>query len=169
MRAKSTRETSSTLTTETHESYMRMALDAAKRARHLGEVPIGAIVEYEGEVIGTGFNQPIRALDPTAHAEIGALRQAARHLDNYRLTGANLYVTIEPCVMCLGALLHARISTVIYGAADPKCGAVDSVFKLGGNRNIQGRLSVISGVLEEECRKVLQEFFKYKREEDQAE
>ncbi len=154
---------------ETHETFMRQALDAAKRARHLGEVPIGAIIEFDGEVIGTGFNQPIRSLDPTAHAEIGAIRQAARHLDNYRLTGANLYVTIEPCLMCLGALLHARISTVIYGAADPKCGAIDSALKLGTSRTIASRLNVVSGILEEECRKVLQDFFKFKREEDQIE
>ncbi|MEW6368946.1 MAG: tRNA adenosine(34) deaminase TadA [Acidobacteriota bacterium] len=150
----------------THDHFMKLAIEAAKRARHLGEVPIGAVIEFEGEVIGTGFNQPIRALDPTAHAEIGALRQAARALDNYRLTGASLYVTIEPCIMCLGALLHARIGTLVYGAADPKCGAIESVFKLGTHRQIAKQLTVVRGVLEVDCRKLLQEFFKFKREED---
>ncbi len=154
------------LAADGHESFMRLALEAARRARHLGEVPVGAVIEYEGDVIGTGFNQPIRALDPTAHAEVGALRQAARHLDNYRLTGATLYVTIEPCLMCLGAAMHARISTVVFGATDPKCGALSSAFKLGGNKLISSRLTVVSGVLEGECKKILQDFFKYRREED---
>jgi len=166
MKEKNKKVQPDTTAKDRHQTYMRMAVEAARRARHLGEVPIGAVVVYEGEVVGTGFNQPIRSLDPTAHAEIGALRQAARALDNYRLSGAVLYVTIEPCLMCLGAILHARISTLVYGAADPKCGAVDSALKLAGHRLISNRLTVVSGVLEDECRKILQDFFRFKREQE---
>lgn len=166
MREKTIKERPETATAHDHQFFMKIALDAAKRATHLGEVPIGAVIEFEGEVIGSGFNQPIRALDPTAHAEIGALRQAARHVDNYRLTGATLYVTVEPCLMCMGAILHARIGTLVYGAPEPKYGAVESAFKLGGNRLVTKGLTIVGGVLDGPCRKILQDFFRFKREEE---
>lgn len=164
MKEKSTKEKLEPGSVQAHETYMKLAIEAAKRACHLGEVPIGAVLEYEGEIIGTGFNQPIRALDPSAHAEIGAIRQAARQIDNYRLTGATLYVTVEPCLMCLGAILQSRIGTLVYGASEPKFGAIESIYKFGSNRAVTKGLTIVKGVLEEPCRKILQDFFKYKRD-----
>ena len=145
------------------ERFMRRALDEARRALHLGEVPIGAVVVQNGEVIASGFNQPLRAVDPSAHAEIVALRQAARALGNYRLGGTSVYVTLEPCLMCAGALLHARVDRVVFGASEPKFGGVRSkldVSTLGFNHQYQ----VTSGVLEAECRGLVQEFFRFRRE-----
>jgi tRNA(adenine34) deaminase len=144
---------------------MRLALLEARNALHLGEIPVGAVVAQDRDVISVGFNQPIRAIDPTAHAEVVALRKAALELSNYRLSGLTLYVTVEPCMMCVGAIVHARIGTLVYGAPEPKFGAVDSLLDLR-QVGIPHRLEIVSGILEEECRKVLQDFFQYRRESD---
>ena len=143
--------------------FMRAALEQAALARDAGEVPIGAVVVLDEEIVGRGFNQPIRAHDPTAHAEIVALRDAASRAGNYRLTGARLYVTIEPCLMCVGALVHARIGTLVYGAAEPKSGAVVSAVRAAELPGLNHRVAVVSGVLEEECRALVQAFFKERR------
>jgi tRNA(adenine34) deaminase len=148
-----------------HETFMRQALEQAKRARHLGEVPIGAVVVAEGRVVGEGFNQPIRALDPSAHAEVVALRQAARAAGNYRLTGATLYVTLEPCLMCVGAIVNGRLATVVYGAREPKWGALGSILDARALK-LNHRLEVIGGVLEADCREAVVDFFKFRRAED---
>ncbi len=142
---------------------MRVALDEARRARDAGEVPIGAVVAIGGEIVGRGFNQPIGAADPTAHAEIVALREAARRTGNYRLTDAVLYVTIEPCLMCVGALVHARVGTLVYGAAEPRTGAVSSTVRGGDLPGLNHRFAVVTGVLEDECRELVQEFFRSRR------
>lgn len=142
---------------------MRLALAEAERARALGEVPIGAVVVADGVVIGAGCNRPISAIDPTAHAEIDALRLAAHSLGNYRLTGATLYVTVEPCLMCVGAMVHARIALVVYGAVEPKSGALVSTIRAHEVPGLNHRLEVLGGVLEEECRTLLQDFFRAKR------
>jgi tRNA(adenine34) deaminase len=147
----------------TVELMMQAALDQARRAREVGEVPIGAVVVLDGEMIGRGFNHPIGASDPTAHAEIVAIRDAARAVGNYRLTGATLCVTIEPCLMCVGALVHARIGTLVYGAAEPRTGAAVSTVRgteLPGHNH---QVAVVGGVREEECRALMQGFFKDKR------
>jgi len=145
-----------------HETYMRLALEEARRARGRGEVPIGSVVVHEGRVVGAGFNQPISTGDPTAHAEVLALRAAARALGNYRLPGTTLYVTVEPCLMCVGAVLSARVGRVAYGAAEPKFGAVRSLLDVG-SLAVNHRFEVVSGVLEEECRALLVEFFRERR------
>ncbi len=132
-------------------AYMNRALELAKRAQAEGEVPIGAVVVLEGKVIGEGWNRPIAASDPTAHAEVQALRAASRTLKNYRLTGAELYVTLEPCDMCVGAMFHARIARVVYGAKDPKKLVLKNPVKIEG------------GVMAEECGAVLSAFFAAKR------
>ena len=142
---------------------MDAALEEAGRARDAGEVPIGAVVAVGGQIVGRGFNQPIGAGDPTAHAEIVAIREAARRVGNYRLTGATLCVTIEPCLMCVGALIHARIGTLVYGAAEPKSGAVASIVRGGELPGLNHRFTVVSGVREEQCRDLLQAFFKERR------
>ena len=142
---------------------MRLALEEARHALHLGEVPIGAVLAHDQEVIASGFNQPIHAVDPTSHAEIVAMRKAARELGNYRLGGLTLYVTVEPCMMCIGAIVQARVGSLVYGATEPKFGAVESLFDLNEIR-IPHRLSISSGVLEQDCRKILQDFFKFRRE-----
>ena len=121
---------------------MRMALELGLRGRAMGEVPVGAIVVLDGTVIGEGFNQPIGARDPTAHAEIVAIRAAGQRLDNYRLTGATLYVTIEPCQMCVGAMVHARIARVVYGATEPKAGAIESAMRAHEHPSLNHRLEV---------------------------
>ena len=149
----------------TDETFMREALEQARRALHLGEVPIGAVVVAEGGVMGEGFNQPIRAADPSAHAEIVALRQAARATGNYRLTGATLYVTLEPCLMCVGAIVNARLTSVVYGAREPKWGALGSILD-ARELSLNHRLEVTGGVLEAECRQVVVDFFKFRRAED---
>jgi tRNA(adenine34) deaminase len=149
----------------TDETFMRQALEQARRALHLGEVPIGAVVVAEGKVAGEGFNQPIRAVDPSAHAEIVALRQAARAAGNYRLPGATLYVTLEPCLMCVGAIVNARVATVVYGAPEPKWGALGSILDARSLR-LNHRLEVIGGVLEAECRQLVVDFFKFRRADD---
>ncbi len=142
---------------------MAAALDQARRARDAGEVPIGAVVAALGEIVGCGFNQPMTAADPTAHAEIMAIRAAARHLGNYRLTDATLCVTIEPCLMCVGALIHARIGTLVYGAAEPRTGAIRSVVRGGELAGHNHRFDVVAGVREDECRDLMQMFFREKR------
>ena len=145
-----------------HEPFMRLALAQAALGRAAGEVPVGALVVLDGTVVGRGYNHPIEASDPTAHAEVLALREAGRATSNYRLTGATLYVTVEPCLMCVGALVHARVATVVYGVADPKGGAVRSL--LDPNvLPLNHRFAVVEGVLADECRLVLQEFFRSRR------
>lgn len=143
--------------------WMRHALKLAQRARELGEVPVGAVVVRDGEVIGEGWNQPIASHDPSAHAEMVAMRAAAASLRNYRLTGVTLYVTLEPCVMCAGAIIHARIGRLVYGAADPKAGAVTSVYDVIAQPRLNHRLAWTGGVLDPECGAILQDFFRERR------
>ncbi len=142
---------------------MRLALEEARHALHLGEVPIGAVLAHDQEVIASGFNQPIHAADPTGHAEIVAMRKAAREIGNYRLQALTLYVTVEPCMMCVGAIVQARVGSLVYGAPEPKFGAVESLFDLNEIR-IPHRLAISSGVLEQDCKKILKDFFKFRRE-----
>jgi len=146
-----------------HERFMRLALEQAALARADGEVPVGAVVVLDGKVVAAGFNQPISSHDPTAHAEIVAMRAAAAAIGNYRLTGATLYVTVEPCLMCVGAMVHARIGTVIYGATEPRSGAIVSMTSAHEFPGLNHRLAVIGGVLEGDCRAIIQEFFRLKR------
>jgi tRNA(adenine34) deaminase len=148
---------------ESDETFMRQALLQAIRARDLGEVPVGAVVVLDGEVIGTGANQPIACHDPTAHAEVNALRAAALARGNYRLSGATLYVTIEPCLMCVGAAIHARIGCLVFGALEPRAGALMSATRAHETPGLNHRLEVIGGVLEAECRALMQEFFRQRR------
>jgi tRNA(adenine34) deaminase len=143
---------------------MRRALELARLARERGEVPVGAVVVLDDQVIGEGFNQPITASDPTAHAEIVALRDAAKRIGNYRLSGATLYVTIEPCQMCVGAMVHARIAKVVYGTREPKAGAIESAMRAHEHPALNHRLDAEGGLLEEECRAVIQEFFATRRQ-----
>lgn len=142
---------------------MRLALAEAATALAAGEVPVGALVVLNDEVVGRGRNQPIGTHDPTAHAEIVALRAAAAAVGNYRLTGASLYVTVEPCLMCVGAMVHARIGTIVYGAAEPKAGALVSMTRAHELPGLNHRVQVVGGVLEDECRAVMQEFFRARR------
>jgi tRNA(adenine34) deaminase len=142
---------------------MRAALAQAAAAGHRGEVPVGAVVVAGDAIIGAGANQPIGAHDPTAHAEIVALRAAAAALANYRLADATLYVTIEPCLMCVGAMVHARIGTLVYGATEPKAGAIESTQRAHEHPALNHRLVVVSGVLARECGDLLAEFFKSRR------
>ncbi len=147
----------------THDEGMRLALAEAARARKAGEVPVGAVVVLDGAVVGAGFNQPISSVDPTAHAEVVALRAAAKAVGNYRLTGATLYVTIEPCLMCVGAMIHARISLVVFGAPEPKAGALHSMTRVHELAGLNHRLEAVGGVLQTECRAAIQAFFEEKR------
>ena len=142
---------------------MRAALELAAEARRRGEVPVGAVVVLDDAIIGKGFNQPIGGYDPTAHAEIVALRDAGHRIGNYRLTGADLYVTIEPCQMCVGAMVHARVARVVYGAREPKAGAIESAMRAHEHPSLNHRMQAIGGVLEAECRAVVQEFFESRR------
>jgi tRNA(adenine34) deaminase len=142
---------------------MRAALVEARKAMAYDEVPIGAVVAVADEIVAAAFNQPISTTDPTAHAEIRALRAAAQKVGNYRLTGATLCVTVEPCAMCVGAIVHARIGTLIYGADEPKTGAVRSTIKLLDDPSWNHRVMVVAGLMAGECRELLQEFFKGKR------
>lgn len=143
--------------------WMRRALALARRAAATGEVPVGAVVVRDGVVLGEGWNQPIGRCDPSAHAEIQALRVAAERADNYRLPGAALYVTLEPCAMCAGAMLHARIAHLVYGADDPRAGAVSSVFEILGDPRLNHRVPSEGGLLAAECGALLQEFFRARR------
>ena len=142
---------------------MRAALAEAAKAREAGEVPVGAVVVLNDAIIGTGFNQPITSHDPTAHAEVAALRAAAKAIGNYRLTGATMYVTVEPCLMCVGAMVHARIGLLVYGAPEPKAGAIQSMTRAHELPGLNHRLEVIGGVLESESRELLQAFFQSRR------
>ena len=142
---------------------MREALGLARQAAAAGEVPVGAVVVRDGEIVGRGYNRPIASKDPSAHAEIIAMRDAAAHLDNYRLNGCELFVTLEPCVMCAGAVMHARIERVVFGAADPKTGACGSVVNLFAEPKLNHRTRVMGGVLSDAAAGLLQEFFGARR------
>ncbi len=146
------------------ENLMCVAIDAAIEAKNLDEVPIGAcIVDKFGELIATSFNQTITKNDPTAHAEILVLREAAKKLGNYRLTDTTVYTTIEPCVMCAGALVNARIARLVFGAKDERFGAVESLFNICDNDALNHRINITSGILESHCKKLMQDFFREKR------
>jgi len=145
------------------DHFMREALALAQQAEVLGEVPVGAVVVKDGVIIGRGCNQPIAARDPTAHAEVVAMRDAAARTGNYRLVGCELYVTLEPCVMCAGAIMHARVGRVVYGAADPKTGACGSVVDLFADARLNHHATVTAGVLAEECSAKLMAFFSQRR------
>lgn len=142
---------------------MELALAEARMAAEAGEVPVGALVISNGEVIGRAGNRNLRDHDPAAHAEILALRQAARHLGNHRLTGCTLYATIEPCAMCAGAIIHARIARLVYGAKDPKAGAAGSILDVINHPRLNHKTEVVSGVLEDRCSEILQDFFRRRR------
>lgn len=142
---------------------MQRALELAQHAQEEGEVPVGAILVKEDQILGEGWNAPITAHDPTAHAEIRALRNAAQRLGNYRLLDTTLYVTLEPCVMCAGAIVHARVKRVVYGATDPKTGAAGSVFNILNSELHNHRVEITAGVLEQECSAMLRNFFQAKR------
>jgi tRNA(adenine34) deaminase len=158
------RDPSSAEITEVDERWMGEALALARTAQARGEVPVGAVVVKDGDIVGRGGNAPIAAADPTAHAEIAALRDAGRTLANYRLTGCDLYVTIEPCAMCAGAILHARIGRVVFGARDPKTGACGSVIDLFAEPRLNHHATVTGGVLAAECGGLLSEFFGARRQ-----
>ncbi len=145
------------------EDWMRHALMLARRTAEAGEVPVGAVLIQDGNIIGEGWNHPIAAHDPTAHAEIAALRAGALTLNNYRLASTTLYVTLEPCVMCVGAMVHARIARLVFGAYDPKTGAAGSVFDLVAATQHNHRIELRGGVLAEECGALLSEFFRARR------
>jgi len=148
------------------EHFIREALSLAALAEAQGEVPVGAVVVKNGEIVGRGFNHPISAHDPTAHAEIIAMRQASANLGNYRLTGCELFVTLEPCAMCAGAIMHARISRVIFGATDAKTGACGSAVNLFGITQLNHHAAVVGGVLADECGRQLSSFFSNRRREN---
>lgn len=145
------------------EAFMREALGLARRAAAAGEVPVGAIVVRQGEIIARAANRPIDACDPTAHAEVEALRCAGRHVGDYRLNGVTLYVTLEPCIMCAAALVHARVARVVFGAWDPKAGGAGSIADVFAIRELNHRVDVFGGVLAEECGSLLTEFFRARR------
>jgi len=150
------------------EDYMREALRLAAQAADAGEVPVGAVVVKDGQIVGRGFNSPISRHDPTAHAEIAAMRDAARQLGNYRLVGCELFVTLEPCLMCVGAMFHARIARVVYGAMEPKTGAAGSVFNLFTEPRLNHHARIEGGVLAEECGKILSDFFAMRRAQQKS-
>jgi tRNA(adenine34) deaminase len=143
---------------------MALALELAREAATLGEVPVGAVVVRDGEIVGRGFNQPIGRHDPTAHAEVMALRDAAARLGNYRLPGCTLYVTLEPCAMCIGAIFHARIGRVVFGARDPKTGAAGSVIDLFAEDRLNHHAEIVGGMRAEECGAMLSGFFAARRQ-----
>jgi len=145
------------------ERFMRLALEEARRAHQSQEVPIGAVAVLDGQVVGAGFNRPISSNDPTAHAEIIAIREAALAIGNYRLAGIELYVTLEPCLMCVGALVHARVTSVIFGAREPRTGALVSSTRALEIPSLNHRFEIVEGVLEEECRELVQAFFRSRR------
>ena len=144
--------------------WMQHALELAHRAELEGEVPVGAVLVYDEQVIGEGWNRPIIDSDPTAHAEIMALRAAAKKIDNYRLLDTTLYVTLEPCIMCTGAIIHSRVKRVVYGAFDPKAGAEQSAFTILGTDCLNHKVDVTNGILADECGQILTDFFRKKRE-----
>lgn len=148
---------------KTDEFFLREALKEARKAEVLGEVPVGAVIVCNDRIIGRGHNLSITKSDPTAHAEIIALRKASKKLKNYRLSGCKLYVTIEPCAMCAGALVWARVAEIIFGASDPKAGACGSVLNIVYNKQLNHRIKTTGGLLEHECRSLIQNFFKNRR------
>jgi tRNA(adenine34) deaminase len=151
---------------EPHSDYMRLALQEAKKAGQFDEVPVGAVLVSEaGEVLAAARNRTIELCDPTAHAEVIALREAAGKTRNYRLLNTTLYVTIEPCPMCMGALVHARVARLVFGAKDPKWGAAGSLYNVAQDRRLNHQVEVIAGICEPECRELVQEFFRRKRME----
>ncbi|MDR1423076.1 MAG: tRNA adenosine(34) deaminase TadA [Azoarcus sp.] len=153
--------------TRDDEFFMRAALTLAHEAGAAGEVPVGALVVRAGEIVGRGFNQPILACDPTAHAEVMALREAARNLGNYRLPECELFVTLEPCAMCTGAIFHARLVRVVFGASDPKTGAAGSVLDLYAEPRLNHHAAIVGGVLANECGELLSSFFAARRHRTQ--
>jgi len=146
-----------------HERFMQAALGLAREAAAAGEVPVGAVVVVNGDVVGRGFNRPISTHDPTAHAEVVAMRDGAARLGNYRLTGATLYVTVEPCLMCVGAMVHARVGTLVYGAPEPKAGAIASTQRAHEHSALNHRMTIVSGVGAAESKALMQEFFAQRR------
>jgi tRNA(adenine34) deaminase len=142
---------------------MRRAIELAREAETAGEVPVGALIVRDGEILAEGFNRPISTHDPTAHAEMVALRAAAARIDNYRLTGTTLYVTLEPCAMCAGAMVHARVARLVYAAIDPRAGAAGSVFNVVQSPALNHRLEVVPGVLADDCGSLLRDFFVARR------
>ncbi len=151
------------MTLEADVKWMRHALSLAERAAMKGEVPVGAVLVKDDQIVGEGWNQPIMGHDPTAHAEVVALRAAGQQLENYRLLDTTLYVTLEPCAMCAGAIIHARVSRVVYGAADPKGGAAGSVFDILGSDRLNHRVACEGGLLAEPCSALLSSFFTARR------
>lgn len=151
------------MTQTSDEMFMREALQLARQARSAGEVPVGAVVVVEREIVGRGFNQPIGRNDPTAHAEILALREAALSVENYRLENAELFVTLEPCVMCAGALVHARVRRLVFGSRDLRFGGVRSKFRLADSELLNHRIQVEEGLLAADCVSLLESFFRLKR------
>lgn len=149
-------------------AWMEQALEQARLAAACGEVPVGALVIKDGEIIGRGHNRNLLENDPTAHAEIVALRQAAARLGNHRLAGCVMFATIEPCSMCAGALMHARIARLVYGASDPKAGAAGSVLHVLNHPSLNHRMEVTAGVLADQCSEILQDFFRSKRERQEG-
>ena len=156
-------EAPSTLAAEADVGYMRRAMELARHAEDEGEVPVGAVIVHEGRIVGEGWNHPISSADATSHAETEAIRAACRTLANYRIPGSTLYVTLEPCVMCSGAILHARIGRVVFGAADPKTGACGSVVNLFAEPKLNHHATVTPGVLAEDCGSMLKAFFAGRR------
>ena len=151
--------------TDIHEYFMEIALAEAEKAGQNGEVPVGAVVLSEnGEVLSASHNQTIKLADPTAHAEILALRKAALKINNYRLLNTTLYVTVEPCIMCMGAIVHARISRVVFGATDPKWGAAGSLYNYAEDDRLNHRVEIIADVCADDCRRLMQDFFRSKRD-----
>jgi len=155
-------------TADADEAFMRAALELARQAASHGEVPVGAVVVKDGRIIGRGINAPISRHDPSAHAEIAALRDAAQQIGNYRLVDCELFVTLEPCVMCVGAMFHARIARVVFGARDPKTGAAGSVFNLFNETRLNHHARIHGGVLADECGRVLSDFFATRRAQQKA-
>src|SRR5436305_10297055 len=157
------RESPNFMRSRDDESWMEQALEQARLAAQAGEVPVGALVIKDGEIIGLGHNRNLLDHDPSAHAEIVALRQAAARLGNHRLTGCEMFVTIEPCAMCAGALVHARLARLVYGASDPKAGAAGSVLQVLNHPGLNHKMEIRSGVLADKCSEILQKFFREKR------
>jgi tRNA(adenine34) deaminase len=146
-----------------NEKWMQAALVRAKQAQVVGEVPVGAIIVLDNEIIGEGWNGPISGCDPTAHAEMIAIRQAAKRVNNYRLLSSTLYVTLEPCAMCAGAMIQARVQKLVFGAYDPRAGAAGSVFNIFQNKDLNHKIDFIGGILAEECGLILRQFFEARR------
>lgn len=153
----------STINSPTDTVWLRHAMELARNAQANGEVPVGAVLVMNNEIVGSGWNRPISTSDPTAHAEIIALREAAGRLNNYRLVNSTLYVTLEPCAMCAGAIVHARVQRLVFGAYDPRAGAVGSVFNIPQHAELNHRVNCEGGVLQEECGALLRDFFRERR------